>query len=113
MDKVGIVGIDLARHSFQLHRALSDGSVGFRRKLSREKVLGFLDLQPRCVVAMEACPTIGAWSRGPFYPAISVKPFVKRQKNDAAEVICELPAATRMFEHSGLVVNVLVLESKH
>ena len=55
MEKVSIIGLDLAKRSFQAHGALADGGVGFRKKLSREKVLGFFAEQPRCVVAMEAC----------------------------------------------------------
>ena len=99
MDEVSIIGIDLAKRSFQLHGARADGSVAFRKKLSRGKVLAFLASQPRCVVAMEACASAHYWGReigklghevrliAPIY----VKPFVKRQKNDAAdaEAICE------------------------
>ena len=99
MDEVSIIGIDLAKRSFQLHGARADGSVAFRRKLSRGKLLAFLAAQPRCVVAMEACASAHYWGReimklghevrliAPIY----VKPFVKRQKNDAAdaEAICE------------------------
>ena len=55
MDQVTIIGIDLAKHSFQLHGARADGSVAFRKKLSRGKVLDYIAAQPRCVVAMEAC----------------------------------------------------------
>ena len=50
MEQVTIVGIDLAKRSFQLHGARADGSVGFRKKLVRNKVLNFLASQPRCVV---------------------------------------------------------------
>ena len=95
MDEVSIIGIDLAKRSFQLHGARADGSVAFRMKLSRGKLLGFFASQPRCVVAMEACASAHYWGRighevrliAPIY----VKPFVKRQKNDAAdaEAICE------------------------
>jgi transposase len=52
MKEASIIGLDLAKRSFQAHGALADGSVAFRRKLTREKVLGFLAEQPRCVVAM-------------------------------------------------------------
>ena len=38
MEQVTIVGIDLAKRSFQLHGARADGSVGFRKKLVRNKV---------------------------------------------------------------------------
>ncbi len=99
MDEVSIIGIDLAKRSFQLHGARADGSVAFRKTLSRGKLFGFVASQPRCVVAMEACASAHHWGReiaklghevrliAPIY----VKPFVKRQKNDAAdaEAICE------------------------
>ena len=55
MEKVSIIGLDLAKRSFQAHGALAEGGVAFRKKLSREKVLGFFSGQPRCVGAMEAC----------------------------------------------------------
>ena len=103
MEDATIIGIDLAKSSFQLHGALADGSVAFRKKLSRAKVLGFVAAQPRCVVAMEACASAHHWGREigklghavKLVPPIYVKPFVKRQKNDAAdaEAICE--AASR------------------
>ncbi|MYA21246.1 MAG: IS110 family transposase, partial [Chloroflexi bacterium] len=52
MDHATIIGIDLAKRSFQLHGARADGSVAFRRKLNRDKVLGFVASPPRCIVAM-------------------------------------------------------------
>lgn len=103
MEKVSIIGLDLAKRSFQAHGARADGGVGFRKKLSREKVLAFLAEQSRCVVAMEACGSAHHWGRAirelghdvRLIPPAYVKPFVKRQKNDAAdaEAICE--AASR------------------
>ena len=99
MGEVSIIGIDLAKRSFQVHGARADGSVAFRRKLGREKVLDFVASQPRCVVAMEACASAHYWGREigklghevGLVPPIYVKPFVKRQKNDEAdaEAICE------------------------
>jgi transposase len=103
MEKASIIGLDLAKRSFQAHGARADGSVVFRKKLSREKVLVFLAEQSPCVVAMEACGSAHHWGRAihdlghevRLIPPIYVKPFVKRQKNDAAdaEAICE--AASR------------------
>ena len=52
MKEASIIGLDLSKRSFQAHGALTDGSVAFRKKLTREKVLGFLAEQPRCTVAM-------------------------------------------------------------
>ena len=62
-------------------------------------MLDFLASQPRCAVAMEACASAHYWGREiqqlghevKLVPPIYVKPFVKRQKNDAAdaEAICE------------------------
>ena len=91
MKEASIIGLDLAKRSFQAHGALADGSVAFRKKLTREKVLGFLAEQPRCVVAMEACGSAHHWGRAirdaghevRLIPLEYVKPFVKRQKNGA------------------------------
>ena len=51
MEQVIIIGIDLAKNSFQLHGARADGSVAFRKKVSRVKLLDFVAEQPRCTVA--------------------------------------------------------------
>jgi transposase len=103
MEKVSIIGLDLAKRSFQAHGGHADGGVAFRKKLSREKLLAFFAEQSRCVVAMEACGSAHHWGRAirdlghevRLIPPAYVKPFVKRQKNDAAdaEAICE--AASR------------------
>ncbi|MET3524757.1 hypothetical protein ABID25_006628 [Mesorhizobium abyssinicae] len=54
MEKVTIVGVDLAKNVFQLHGATADGTVVFRKKLSRLQFCKFMVGQPPCVVAMEA-----------------------------------------------------------
>lgn len=103
MDKVSIIGLDLAKNMFQAHGACTDGSVGFRKKLSRKKVLTFFAAQSRCVVAMEACASSHFWAREigkighevKMIPPIYVKPFVKRQKNDAADAEAIAEAASR------------------
>ncbi len=103
MEKATIIGVDLAKHVFQVHGASADGSVAFRKKISRVKLLPFLSSQPRCVVAMEACAGAHGWARdiqaqghevrliAPAY----VKPFVKRQKNDMADAEAITEAAGR------------------
>jgi transposase len=103
MEKVSIIGLDLAKRSFQAHGARAEGGVAFRKKLSREKVLTFLAEQPRCVVAMEACGSAHHWGRTirdlghevRLIPPAYVKPFVKRQKNDAADAEAIVEAASR------------------
>ena len=103
MEKVSIIGLDLAKRRFQMHGARADGGVAFRKTLSRDRSLAFLAERPRCVVAMEACGSAHHWGRAigalghevRLIAPVYVKPFVRRQKNDAAdaEAICE--AATR------------------
>src|ERR1700728_2445166 len=103
METATIIGLDLAKRSFQAHGALADGSVAFRKKLTRGRVLGFLTAQPRCVVAMEACGSGHHWGRAirdaghevRLIPPAYVKPFVKRQKNDAADAEAIAEAASR------------------
>ena len=104
MDEVTIIGIDLAKHSFQLHGAHADGSVAFRKKLGRDRLMTFLAEQPHCVVAMEACATAHGWGREiadlghavKLIPPQYVKPYVKRQKkNDAADAEAIAEAASR------------------
>ena len=97
--QVSTIGLDIAKHVFQAHGADAAGQVVFRKRLTRTKLLGFFAAQTPCVVAMEACAGSHYWAReirklGPtvrLIPPAYVKPFVKRQKNDAAdaEAICE------------------------
>ncbi len=107
MEEVSIIGIDLAKRSFQVHGAKADGSVAYRRTLSRGKLLGFLAGQAPCTVAMEACASAHYWGREigalghevRLVPPIYVKPFVKRHKNDAADAEAITEAARRPTMH--------------
>jgi transposase len=99
MGEVSTIGLDLAKSVFQVHGADASGAVLFRKKLRRPQVLIFFAAQPPCTVAMEACASSHHWAREigrlghqvRLIPPAYVKPFVKRQKNDAAdaEAICE------------------------
>ncbi|MBC9248645.1 IS110 family transposase [Paracoccus sp. 11-3] len=103
MKKATIIGIDLAKNVFHLHGAAADGSVLFRKKLTRPQLLQFMAEQPRCIVAMEACGGSHFWARemtrigheARLIAPIYVKPFVKRQKNDAADAEAIVEAALR------------------
>jgi transposase len=97
--EVTTISVDLAKNVFQVHGASASGTVAFRKKLRRDKMLSFFAAQSRCVVAMEACASAHYWARelerlghqARLIAPAFVKPFVKRQKNDAAdaEAICE------------------------
>ncbi|WP_366942772.1 hypothetical protein [uncultured Paracoccus sp.] len=63
MKKVSIIGVDLAKNVFQLHGAAADGTVLFRKKLSRPQFQRFIFEHPRCLVAMEACGGAHYWAR--------------------------------------------------
>jgi hypothetical protein len=52
MSEVTIIGVDLAKRVFQLHGAHHDGSVAFRKKLSRGQFLAFL-AQQGCVAQIQ------------------------------------------------------------
>ncbi len=93
----------MAKRIIQLHGAYNDGSVAFRKKLSRGQFLAFVAQQPKCMIAMEARATAHGWGREfeklgcdlRLIPPVYVKPFVKRQKNDATDAEAILQAALR------------------
>lgn len=99
MSQVTTIGLDIAKNVFQAHGADAAGRQIFSRRVSRNKVLEFFAGQPKCLVALEACGGAHHWARAlldmghevRLIPPAYVKPFVKRQKNDAAdaEAICE------------------------
>jgi transposase len=103
MEKATIIGIGLAKRFFQVNAAAKDGRPVLRKKVSRARLLGFLAQQPPAVVAMEACATAHDWGRAisglghdvRLIPPIYVKPFVRRQKNDAADAEAIAEAASR------------------
>jgi transposase len=97
------IGLDLAKHWFQIHGIDAAGKVVARRRLRRTEVVAFFRKQEPCLVGMEACATAHHWARElialghevKLMPPAYVKAYVKRNKNDAAdaEAICE--AVTR------------------
>jgi transposase len=103
MQTITTIGLDIAKSVFQVHGVDAEGKVIIRRQLKRRYVLAFFQKQAPCLVGIEACASSHHWSRElqslghtvRLMPPAYVKPYVKRQKNDAAdaEAICE--AVTR------------------
>jgi transposase len=103
MQTLTTIGLDIAKSVFQVHGVDAEGKLLIRRQLKRRYVLSFFEKLPSCLVGIEACATSHHWSRElkalghtvRLMPPAYVKPYVKRQKNDAAdaEAICE--AVTR------------------
>ena len=123
MQAITTIGLDIAKSVFQVHGVDAAGQVILRRQLNRRYVLAFFQKLPPCLVGIEACASSHHWSRelqalghtvrlmAPAY----VKPYVKRQKNDAmdAEAICEAVSRANMRfvatktaeQQSGLVLH--------
>ena len=97
--KLAVLGIDLAKLSFQLHGVDDTGNTVLKKKLSRNKLCEFIVKLPPCVIGLEACGGAHYWTRvfEQFDHKVKiiapqfVKPFVKSNKNDSvdAEAICE------------------------
>ncbi|ASM71056.1 MULTISPECIES: IS110 family transposase [Roseobacteraceae] len=98
-----MIGVDLSKSVFQLHGTSMTGELKFRKKLSRQGFVRFMESHDPAVVVMEACGGANFWARelaglghdvklvAPQY----VRPFVKRQKNDAADAEAIVIAAQR------------------
>ena len=98
-----MIGVDLAKSVFQLHVASMAGHLKFRKKVTRVQFRHFMAKHEPAVVVLEACGSASYWARemvklghevrliAPQY----VRPFVKRQKNDAADAEAIVVAAQR------------------
>ena len=106
MQTIRTIGLDIAKSVFQVHGVDGAGHAVIRRQLKRRYVLAFFRKLPSCLVGIEACASSHHWSRElkalghtvRLMPPAYVKPYVKRQKNDAAdaEAICEAVTRTNM-----------------
>ena len=96
---VHVIGLDTAKHVFQVHGADASGRAVLRKRLRRAQIPDFFANLPKCVVGIEATQGAHYWSRvirsfGHEVRLIApqfVKPYLKGQKNDAgdAAAICE------------------------
>jgi len=94
-----MISIDLAKRVLQVHGVDDKGRAVMKKQLKRAQVLPFFANLTQCRIGMEACGSAHHWARKlqvlghtvELIPPQYVKPFVKRNKNDAAdaEAICE------------------------
>ena len=123
MQTITTIGLDIAKSVFQVHGVDAGGQMIVRRQLKRRYVLTFFQKLSPCLVGIEACGSSHHWSRElqalghtvRLIPPAYVKPYVKRQKNDAtdAEAICEAVTRANMRfvptktaeQQSGLVLH--------
>src|SRR6476620_11394380 len=93
MSEITTIGLDLAKHVFQVHGIDAQGTTVLRKRLRRGQVLAFFSRIPRCVVGLEACATAHYWARelgalgheARLMPAQYVKAYITRNKHDAAD----------------------------
>jgi transposase len=123
MQAITTIGLDIAKSVFQVHGVDGNGQVVIRRQLKRRYVIAFFEKLAPCLIGIEACASSHHWSRQlqalghtvRLMPPAYVKPYVKRQKNDAtdAEAICEAVGRANMRfvptktpqQQSGLVLH--------
>ena len=100
------IGVDTSKSVFQLHGVNAAERVVLRKQLRRRQFLEFFERQPPMRIGMEACGGAPHWGRARsalghevvLLPPQRVKPYVERNKNDAADAaaICEAMSRPRM-----------------
>jgi transposase len=101
--QIKVVGLDIAKQVFQVHAADIEGRPVAKLRLRRAQVLDYFRSLPPCLVGIEACATGHHWARElmvlghdvRLMPPGYVKPYVKRNKTDAADAEAIAEAVTR------------------
>ena len=101
--QIGVIGLDIAKHVFQIHAADADGRMVAQVRMRRGQVLDYFRALSPCLVGIEACATAHHWAREliavghqvRLMPPAYVKPYVKRNKTDAADAEAIAEAVTR------------------
>lgn len=103
---VNVIGLDTAKHVFQVHGADKTGRAVLKKRLKRSQVSDFFSSIPQCIVGLEATRGAHYWARviGAFGHQVRliapqfVKPFLRSQKNDPgdAAAICEAVSRPEM-----------------
>lgn len=103
MENLSTIGIDIAKSVIQVHGATESGRRLFSKKLYRSEFLPFMANLKPCLVGMEACAGAHHWGRElsklghevKLMAPQHVKPYVKTNKNDAADAEACAEAVTR------------------
>ena len=103
LSTVTTVGLDLAKNIFFVHAVDEEGQVVIAKAVRRRDLLAFFTALPACLIGIEACSSAHHWGREltalghdvRLMPPAYVKPYVKRQKNDAADAAAICEAVTR------------------
>ena len=103
LSSVTTVGLDLAKHVFQVHCVDASGRVVVAKAIRRNKLLEFFASLPPCLVGLEASGSAHHWARelielgheARMMPPAYVKPYIRRQKNDASDAAAICEAVTR------------------
>src|SRR5258708_28497527 len=93
LSAVTTVGLDLAKHIFQVHGVDASGRVVVTKAVRRNKLLEFFASLPACLVGLEASGSAHHWARelirlgheARMMPPAYVKPYLRLQKNDAPD----------------------------
>ena len=101
--QISVIGLDIAKQVFQVHAADAAGRTVAQIKLRRAQVLDYFQALPPCLVGLEACATAHYWARElsalghsvRLMPPAYVKPYVRRNKTDAADAQAIAEALTR------------------
>jgi transposase len=103
MEEITTVGIDLAKSIFHVHAVSQAGHIVLQKAFKRRSIIALFEKLPPCLVGMEACSSAHHWGRVlselghevRLIPPAYVKPYVRRQKNDAADAAAICEAVTR------------------
>lgn len=103
MKEITILGIDLAKTTFQLIGVDKHHHVVMKRRCKREKLIEIVSNLSKCKILMESCGTSNYWGRtfesmGHEVKLISpqhVTPYVANHKNDYKDTEAIIEAGTR------------------
>jgi transposase len=108
VEEISMYAVDTAKSVFQVHGEDAARTVKVQKRLRRSQFLGFFARLPGPVgVVLEACGASHCWAREltalghhvRLIPPQHVKPFLKRNKNDARDAEAIFEAALRPGLH--------------